>query len=127
MNNSQATKRHAAKKEEMQQKLKAGLLSASFPDVANIVVSMIYSQNEIARSIPRTVHFFPDSYAFFRIGCLDKDCVDGGFDLSRILTSMIRNRKKAAKGRLDCEGNGTSAAHSAIAYEIEITYQSRRN
>ncbi len=123
MNNNKASRKNAAKKEEMQERLKAGVLSANFPEVESIVISMMYSQREIAKSIPRTVHFCPGSYAFFRIGCLNKDCVDGGFDLSQVLTSMIRNRRNAAKGKLDCEGDGASAGHSAIDYEINIQYQ----
>ncbi len=102
--------------------LDAGFVAAQFPEVAGIVISMMYNQRGIEKSLPRTVNFFPGSYAFFRVDCLNKDCVDGGFDLTQVITGMIRNRREAAKGELSCEGNGPSADHSAIVYEVAIQY-----
>jgi hypothetical protein len=115
-------RKNAVRTEKLQQRLDAGFVNAHFPEVASIVISMMYNQKGIAKSLPRTVHFFPDSSAFFRINCLNKDCVDGGFDLTQVLTAMIGNRRKSAKGELSCEGNGASADHSAIAYEVLIHY-----
>ena len=112
----------AAREEKQQRKLDAGFVEAQFPEVAGIVVSMIYNQRGIQRSMPRVVNFFPGSYALFRIECLNKECVDGGFDLSQVITGMIRNHKEAAKGDLTCEGNSTSANHSTIAYDVAIQY-----
>ena len=110
-------KKNEAKKEKLQQRLDSGFMSKNFPEVASIVVSMMYNQKG-AKSVLRTVNFSPGSYAFFRVGCLSKDCVDGGFDLNQIITAMIRNRKEAEKGDLVCE----STDHSAIAYEVDIHY-----
>jgi hypothetical protein len=115
-------RKNAGRAEKLQQRLDAGFVSAHFPGVASIVVSMMYNQKGIAKALPRTVHFFPDSSAFFRVNCLNKDCVDGGFDLTQVLTTMIGNRRENAKGELSCEGNGSSADHSAIAYEVLIQY-----
>ncbi len=106
----------------MQQRLDAGFVATHFPEVASIAISMIYNQREIAKSLPRIVNFFPGSCALFRIDCLNKNCVDGGFDLSHIITTMIGNHREAAKGDLSCEGNGPSVGHSAIAYEVAIQY-----
>ena len=108
--------------ERAQQKLDAGVVATHFPEVASIVVSMTYNQRGIARSLPRVVNFFPSSYAFFSVACLNKDCVGGGFDLTRIITSMIGSRREVTKGELSCEGNGPSAGHSAIVYEVAIQY-----
>jgi hypothetical protein len=58
----------------------------------------------------------------FRVACLNKECVDGGFDLTQVITGMIRNRRGAAKGELCCEGNDPSAGHSTIVYEVAIQY-----
>ncbi len=115
-------RKNAGRAEKLQQRLDAGFVGAHFPEVASIVISMMYNQKGIGKSLPRTVHFFPDSSAFFRINCLSKDCVDGGFDLTQVLTSMIGNRRESAKGELSCEGDGASAEHSAIAYEVLIQY-----
>jgi hypothetical protein len=111
------SKKNAARREMQQQRVDAGFVAAHFPDVAGIVINMMYNQKG-TRSLSRTVNFFPGSYALFRIACLNNDCVDGGFDLSQVINSMIRNHRETAKGDLNCE----SADHSAISYEVAIQY-----
>jgi len=122
MNYSMNSKKTAARLARQQQNLDAGFMVAQFPEVASIVINMTYNQRGILKSLPRVVNFFPGSYALFRVDCLNKECVDGGFDLSQLITGMIRNHKEAAKGDLICEGNSTSASHSTIAYEVAIQY-----
>lgn len=108
--------------EKRQRKVDAGFLDAQFPEVAGIIIKMIYNQKGIQKALPRVVNFFPGSYALFRIDCLNKECVDGGFDLTGVIMGMIRNRREAAAGDLRCEGDSPSASHSAISYEVAITY-----
>lgn len=122
MNNSMNSRKNAARIERQQRKLDAGFVEAQFPEVTGIAISMIYNQRGIQKSLPRLVNFFPDSYALFRIDCLNKECVDGGFDLTHVITGMVRNRREAAKGDLSCEGDGLSADHSTIVYEVAIQY-----
>ena len=122
MNNNINSRKNAARTERLQQKLEAGFMSAHFPEVESIVVSMTYNQRGIAKSLPRVVNFFPSSYALFRVDCLNKDCHEGGFDLTQVITSMIRGHRETSKGDLSCEGNGPSADHSAIVYEVAIQY-----
>ncbi len=108
--------------ERNQRRSEAGLMSRHFPDVASIVISMMYKQKGVANPIQRTIHFFPGSYAFFTLDCLSDDCVDGGFDLSWIITEMIRNHRGASEGELGCDDTGPRADHSHIAYKIAIQY-----
>lgn len=122
MNNSVYAKRNSAKAEMRQRKLDAGFVKDRFPEVEGIVVSMAYQQRGMQKSLNRVVNFFPDSSALFVVDCLNKDCVNGGFDLTRVITAMIRHRKEKAKGDLSCEGEGPSANHSTIAYEVAIKY-----
>jgi hypothetical protein len=122
MNNSINSRKNAARTERLQHKLDAGFVAAQFPEVASIIINMVYNQKGIKESLPRTVNFFPGSYAFFRVNCLSKECVDGGFDLTQVITGMVGKRKETAKGELSCEGNGSSADHSAIVYEVSIKY-----
>jgi len=122
MNNSKNSKKNAARIERQQRKLDAGSMVAQYPEVTGIVINMIYSQRGILKSLPRVVNFFPGSSALFRIDCLNKECVSGGFDLTQVITGMIRNRREAAKGDLSCEGDGPSADHSNITYEVAIQY-----
>ncbi len=122
MNNSVSSRKNAARVERQQRKRDAGLVAVRFPEVERIVVSMMYHQKGIQQSLPRIVNFFPDSYAVFRIDCLNKECFDGGFDLSGIITGMVRNRRKTAHGDMDCDGDSASVRHSTIAYDITVHY-----
>ncbi|RJQ19888.1 MAG: hypothetical protein C4560_05805 [Nitrospiraceae bacterium] len=110
-------RKNTARRELQQQRLDAGFVSSHYPEVASIVINMMYDQRG-TKSLSRIVNFFPGSYAFFKVACLNNDCVDGGFDLTQVITSMIRNHNKASNGNLSCE----SAEHSTIAYEIAIQY-----
>jgi hypothetical protein len=122
MNNSLYTKRNEARKERQQQKLEAGFLRDRFTEVAGVTINMTYNQRGIRNPLPRVVNFFPDSYAVFIIDCLNRDCVDGGFDLTQVIRAMIRDRRESAEGDLSCEGEGPSAGHSSITYKVAIKY-----
>jgi hypothetical protein len=122
MNNTRGSRKNAAKTERQQQRIDAGLIAEQFPEVANIVVNMTYTQKGIKKSLSRIVNFFPSSYAFFRVDCLSKDCLDGGFDLSPLISTMIGKRREVAKGELSCQGESSSSDHSAIVYEVSIRY-----
>jgi hypothetical protein len=110
-----------ARVERKQERLDSGFMSKHFPEVASIVISMMYKQRG-AKSLVRTMNFSPDSYAFFKVTCLSDDCVDGGFDMTRIITSMISNHSEASKGELGCVDNGPRPDHSNIVYEVAIQY-----
>lgn len=107
--------------EKRQKRLDAGSLASHFPDVSSIVVNMSYRQLGLRNVMPRTVNFVPTSYAIFSIDCLSKGCSDGGFDLSRVISGMVKNRTGSAKGELTCEG-GPTHDHSSIEYEVSIQY-----
>lgn len=121
MNNSKHAARMEKMQEIMEQKRAAGSVATHFPEVANIVMNMTYNQKG-AKSILRTFNFTPGSYAFFIVNCLRKDCVDGGFDLTQVITTMIRNRRAEVKGSLSCAGTDSSTNHSDIVYEVAIQY-----
>jgi hypothetical protein len=111
-----------AKAERKQQEAEAGIVSAHFPEVASVVVSMTYKQMGVLEPFQRTVNFFPSSYAIFMVNCLNEGCVGGGFDFSRIVTTMVRDLKSASRGKLRCKGCGPNADFSNVVYEIAIRY-----
>jgi hypothetical protein len=115
-------KKNEVRKERQQQRIDSGLVETHFPEVSSIVINMKYSQKGVLKPLPRIVNFFPSSYALFRIDCLRKDCVEGGFDLNKVITTMIKKRRETAKGELCCEGDGSSTSHSEIAYEVAVQY-----
>lgn len=114
-------KKNEARLERMQERVDAGSVAARFPEVEGIIISMTYNQRG-TRGLLRTFNFAPSSYAFFRVGCLSKDCVDGGFDLSQVIATMVRNHTKEAKGELRCKGNDPVSGHSDIIYKVAIQY-----
>lgn len=120
------SRKNAARNERLNQRVEAGFVAAQFPEVKNIVINMIYNQVGLNKALLRTVNFFPDSYAFFRVDCINRDCADGGFNLTEVIKKMVSQHKEAAKGELSCEGNGPSAGHSAIAYKVAIQYSLER-
>ncbi len=115
-------KKNAASTDRLQQKPDTVDVATQFPQVAGIVVKMQYRQGGIGKELGRTVHFFPSSPAPLIVACLSKDCIGGGFDLTPVIAAMVRKRKASAKGDLSCEGEGASAGHSSIVYEVAIKY-----
>jgi hypothetical protein len=110
-----------------QQKIISGLVSERFPEVSSIVIRMTYYHKAVNPVLMvRTVNIIPTSYAYFNMDCMIKDCVDGGFDLTSVITDMVKHHKKLEKGKLVCSGNGKDHAlasdHASITYEIKIQY-----
>ena len=113
--------RNAARLERIQEEREAGSVAERFPEVQKIVVTMTYWQRGI-KSMVRNRWFSPSSFAFFKMSCLSKDCVDGGFDMSRVITEMVRSRSRINTGELDCEGNEPKVCPAHVAYEVAVVY-----
>jgi hypothetical protein len=106
-------------------KLSAGLLSERFPHVSEISIRMTYYQNSVNPVMMfRTVHFLPSHHAYFNMDCMIKDCNGGGFDLTSVITEMVKKQKISAKGKLLCKGNTDDhdSDHASIAYQISVKY-----
>jgi len=117
------TERNAAKMEKRKMKLESGLISEHYPEIASIFIKIHNSygkKNPI--TIARDLKFLPDSHAYFSIECLNKNCADGGFDMSKVIIPMIKNRKLTAEGKLNCTGTNLSPDHSHISYTVMIEY-----
>lgn len=108
-----------------QQRVAAGVVSDRFPDVSGMMIQMTYFRkgpNPVL--MQRTVNVFPTTYAYFNMDCMIKGCVDGGFDLTTVITEMVKTHQKLKKGNLVCSGKNSDLAsdHANIAYEITITF-----
>ena len=111
--------------ERTRQRHDAGLISKRFPEVSSVVVDMTHHRKGImAIRLLRTLNFSPDSYAYFHVECLNRDCKDctGGFNLDQVVASMIRSHTSSREGELDCEGNGLTSSHVNISYKVTIQY-----
>ncbi len=121
-------------KEKLEQKknvmLAAGLVSERLPGVSNIVFHMTYYQRTPGPVLmKRTVTFFPTDYACFHMDCVQQECTNGGFDLTPVVSSMVKNRKKSVTGNIFCRGKNNSLrlGHASIAYEVNIVYAKQKN
>jgi hypothetical protein len=105
--------------------LAAGLVSERLPGVSCIVLHMTYYQRTADPILmKRIVNFFPTDYACFRMDCMRDECTNGGFDLTPVVTSLVKNRKKSIKGKIVCNGKSETLrfGHASIAYEVSIQY-----
>jgi len=109
----------------MQQKQDAGLISKRFPGVSSIVVDMEHHRKGLSGILLlRTLTFSSDSYAYFHVECLNRDCKDctEGFSLDQVVAAMFRSHASSKKGELDCQGNGLTSSRVNISYNVTIHY-----
>lgn len=123
---SAAAQKYLDDQKRNQDKLAAGLISEKFSHISGMVIKMTYYQ-EMTNPILmlRTVNVFPSSAAYFQMKCMSKECEDGGFDLTRVISGMARHRKKSVKGTMACKGTGEvlEKNHASVSYEIKIRYR----
>jgi hypothetical protein len=108
-----------------QRRLAAGLVSECFPKVLDINVRMTYYHKGANPVLMiRIVNFWPSRHAYFNMDCMTKGCVDGGFDLTSVISSMVKQHKNFGKGKLSCNGKSATSSydHTSVAYEINIKY-----
>ncbi len=109
--------------EKRKLKLESGLISEHFPDIASIFIKI---KNSYGRKNPiniaREFKFIPESQAYFNVECLNKTCLDGGFDLAGVIDTMIKSHTGSGEGELFCKGSELPPEHSHISYKITINY-----
>jgi len=116
-------------KDKMEQKrivlVANGLVSERYPGVSNIELRMTYYQRTVDPILmKRTVSFTPTTYACFRMDCMRDECSNGGFDLTPVIASLVKNRKTSVKGNIACQGKTENLGHNhaSIAYEVSVEY-----
>jgi hypothetical protein len=115
------TSNYRNSQERARQRLETELISIRFPEVSGIVVSMEY-RNQKGPPMSRTLNYRPDNHAFFKVNCLGAGCEGGGLDMTGVLTNMIRNHDRSAKGSLHCSNGDPGASHADMSYRVSITY-----
>jgi hypothetical protein len=118
--------KYAAKMDQKRQnRLAVGIVSDRFPEVSSIVINMTYFQNGPNPVLmEREVNIFPDSDAYFVMGCMTRGCRSGGYDLTPVVNNMVKNRTARKKGALVCNGavDAPVANHASIEYEIQVKF-----
>jgi len=125
-----AHKQDYIKKMELkkQRRTEAGIVSDRYPDVSGIVINMTYfheAENPVL--MERTINVFPTSTADFIMECMVRGCENGGFDMTPVITKMVKQHKKLAKGDMVCKGKtgARSSGHASISYKVSISYKKR--
>ena len=114
-------KKNEAKQAFLVKERRSKRISERFPDVAHIMVRIKYTSDGTL-SLVRTLNFYPESHSFFKMNCLGEGCDYGGLNLTRAITSMIKNRTRSTKGDLQCTNKDTDAVHAGMSYSISIKY-----
>lgn len=112
--------------ERMQRRKNASLVSVRFPEVSSIVFNLKHHKEMSAIRLLRTLLFWPDSHAYFHVGCLSKDCKEctDGLDLDRDVVAMVKSHASSREGKFRCEGNGSASSRMNISYKVTISYNS---
>lgn len=121
MMNSSYKKKNELKEATRREKESTKLVSDRFPGVAGIVIKIRYKSRG-ADSMMRTLNFYPESHAFFKMSCLGEGCEGGGLNLTRAVSTVIRNQQKSAKGDVRCINNDPDAEHADMSYNISVEY-----
>ncbi len=118
------------REQRAQMDIEAGLVSEKFPNVSKITLVLTYYHvGAIPVLMVRTINFLPHSAANFKMNCAIPGCEGGGFDLTKIIATVVKGHKKTLKGNLACEGKNVSfdKNHASIDYEIIVGYKDSLN
>lgn len=118
------------REQRAQRDIEAGLLSERFPIVSKITLVLTYFQ---VATMPvlmvRTINFLPHSVANFKMDCAIPGCEGGGFDLRKIIATVVKGHKNNLKGKMACKGGNQSfdKNHASIDYKIIVEYKDSLN
>ena len=118
------------REQRAQMDIDAGLVSENFPGVSKITLVLTYYHvGAIPVLMVRTINFLPHSAANFKMNCAIPGCEGGGFDLTKIIATMVKGHKKTLKRNLACEGKNESfdKNHASVDYEIIVEYKDSLN
>ncbi len=108
------------------------IISEAYPSVSSISIKKTYyddsSNNQIGEievwNLPiTTMRMYVD------IKCILRSCIDGGFEITSDIISMIGKKETQRKSKLVCQGwqDEERVGHyyclSTLEYEINITYK----
>ncbi len=118
------------REQRAQMDIEAGLVSENFPNVSKITLVLTYYHvGAIPVLMVRTINFLPHSAANFKMNCAIPGCEGGGFDLTKIIATVVKKHYKTLKGNLACEGKNQAfdENHASIDYEIIVGYKDSLN
>ena len=114
-----------------QEMLAAGHFKERFPELNELVVEY-RKYTDAGPHCPTSSGkwvFGPDSTALVRDRCDQRECVDGGFNLTDEIMQMLRSRKLERKGKLTCMGwqDEERIGKYHCLYQLEYTAKATYN
>jgi hypothetical protein len=101
------------------------------PHVEQVIVELSFVDHSgMAHYSPQTHTFRPAAAAFFEFPCPSSVCTGGGFDLGRVVSSLIARGGQEASGILDCLGQQSADQHDShpgllqLHYHLTVSYKS---
>lgn len=111
--------------------MNAASLREQFPHVEQVVLQLSFTdQSGMSTYSAQTLTYSPAANTFFDIPCPSSVCTDGGFDLRRVVSSLVSRGGSETSGKLDCMGrqssdqNDTHRALLQLDYRVNVTYKS---
>lgn len=111
----------------------AGTLDEQFPAVARVRIELSFPDTAGPAPARQLHDIYPPAPAYFDFSCPYGDC-DGGFDLNKAASSVMKAATIHAEGTIECSGNRvgmtrlpcTLRAHYRIAAEYETKDGAKR-
>ena len=113
-----------------QETLNAGCFKDRFPELKELTVEY-QKYTDAGPHCPTSSGkwvFGPGSIALIRDRCDQRECVNGGFDLTNEIMQMLRSRELERKGKLICRGwqdeerIGQYHCHYVLEYKAKAIY-----
>ncbi|MDA8088565.1 MAG: hypothetical protein M0Z75_17945 [Nitrospiraceae bacterium] len=117
--------KNARRLELIQKRLDAGLLSERFPQIASMAIHIVQFYGVTGQVfVERTIHMVPGNNLYLlHMTCMEGNCHNGGFDLTSKVEELVRNNRKAGKGKMLCgKADASGISHASISYDISIKY-----
>lgn len=114
------------REESRRKRAAAGTLDDQYPAVARVRVELNFPET-VGPAPARQLHdIYPPAPAYFDFACPYGDC-DGGFDLNKVTTSLMKNSTTHTDGTIECSGNRVGMTRLACSlrahYRIAAEYQ----
>jgi hypothetical protein len=101
----------------------SGLVSERYAGISKIEFCMTYYRRGLNQVLmTRTLNFTPADYAHFHMKCVYDGCMNGGYDLTQVVASMVKDCKTSTSGKIFCHGTNDTLGHASIAYTVSIRY-----
>jgi len=112
-----------------QEFIRAGYIKDWYPQVKTLTFELNYRDPDgLAQPSSETYTRGPEHSAFLKIQCPYRECINGGYDLTELISDMLNNNKLECHGKVSCQGwqdrnrIGKYRCLCELTYKITATY-----